>query len=523
MNEFKLTRGDFLRGMCGAAFGGLTTAALSGGSACGSVRGTSTERPARPNIVVIVTDDQGYADLSAYSHSAPHISTPNMDRIAAKGVRFTRAYVTAPVCSPSRAGWNTGRYQQRWDPEPGWSPGLPTDGKTIAEYFKGAGYATGKVGKNDFGRGYHKQDVREYPLNHGYDEFLGFSSHGHDYFLLSERIEKATPDPHGHSAALGTLFENRGRRSFENGYTTEIFTDRAIQFLERHRSEPFLLHVSYNSVHQLVHEVPERYLKKFGVKPIPNYDPGTTGKYVDYYDKYAELGAIGDDEMRQYYLANLNCLDDNIGRLLNAMDRLALADNTLIVFFSDNGGAPEGGGNNRPLRGSKYTVFEGGIRVPFMMRWPGRLPAGKTYPYRVSTLDVLPTCLEAAGILASHTPRLDGESVLQAVRSGKPSPTERRPLFWLFRDRWAVIDGDWKLMQNPGNTASPTSQIITGGDPAREKPALFNLKNDPAEQHDVSKQNPDVVERLNLLFEDWRAQMRVEASSKRGSSAAAKR
>jgi arylsulfatase A-like enzyme len=175
----------------------------------------SAAEDVRPNVVIIVTDDHGYADLSAYAHAAADVATPNMDRIASKGVLFTRAYVTAPVCSPSRAGWNTGRYQQRWDLNLGQTPGLPSEGSTIAEYFKSAGYATGKVGKNDFGRGYHSQDGREYPLNHGYDEFLGFSSHAHDYFLLSEEIEKSTPDPHGHSAALGPLFDNRGRRSFE--------------------------------------------------------------------------------------------------------------------------------------------------------------------------------------------------------------------------------------------------------------------------------------------------------------------
>ncbi|HSB13263.1 MAG TPA: sulfatase-like hydrolase/transferase [Bryobacteraceae bacterium] len=472
---------------------------------------------------MIVTDDQGYADLSAYAHSAADVSTPNMDRIAAGGVLFTRAYVTAPVCSPSRAGWNTGRYQQRWDPDAGWNPGLPSDSKTIAEYFKSAGYATAKVGKSDFGRGYHRQDGREYPLNHGYDEFLGFSSHAHDYFLLSDKSEKMTPDPYGHSAALGTLFENRGRKSFESGYITEIFTDRAIQFLERNRSRPFFLNVAYNSVHTLVHEVPEKYLEKFGVKPIPNYDPRTMGKYVDYYDKYAQLGIISGEEMRKYYLANLNCLDDNIGRLLNALDRLKLTENTLIVFFSDNGGTPHGGGGNLPLRGSKSTTFEGGIRVPFMMRWPGRLPAGGTYAYPVSTLDLLPTFLDAARIPALPSATLDGESFLQAVKAGRPSRNESRPLFWLFRGRWAVLSGDWKLVKTSGPGGPPAHQILSGGDPAEPKPALFNLKSDPAEQHDVSGQHPDVVKRLNRLFEDWRQQTRTEALSGRGSSAPPKR
>ena len=491
-----LTRGNFLRQL------GLGMFSLRSASAA-----------ARPNVLIIVTDDQGYADMSAYSHAAADVSTPNMDRIAAKGLLFTRAYVTAPVCSPSRAGWNIGRYPQRWDLNLGQTPGLPKEGKTIAEYFKSAGYATGKVGKNDFGRGYHSQEGREYPLNHGYDEFLGFSSHAHDYFLLSEGIEKTTPDPYGHSAALGTLFENRGRRSFETGYLTDIFTDRGIQFLEGHRNEPFFLHMAYNSVHTLVHEVPERYARKFAVKPIPKYDPKTMGKYVDYYDKYAQLGAISDGEMRKYYLANLACLDDNIGRLLDSIDRLGLAENTLVVFFSDNGGTQHGGGSNRPLRGTKSTTFEGGIRVPFMMRWPGTLPAGETYSHRVSTLDVLPTCLEAAGIPVAQSAKLDGQNFLQAAKTGAPSPTERRPLFWHYRDRWAVMSGEWKLVRSPDAGGPRAHQILYEGDSADPRPALFNLTKDPSEQHDLSKANPKVVERLNRLFEDWRREVRSEATN----------
>jgi arylsulfatase A-like enzyme len=500
----QLTRRDCLRQIGMAALAGVAAPKLSAA--------------ARPNVIVIVTDDQGYADLGAYPHSAADISTPNMDRIAAKGVLFTRAYVTAPVCSPSRAGWNTGRYQQRWDPKAGWNPGLPKDEKTIAECFKGAGYATGKAGKNDYGVGYHRQDGREYPLNHGYDEFLGFSSHAHDYFLLSEDVEKRTPDPHGHSAALGTLFENRGRKSFEKGYITDIFTDRAIQFVEQHRTRPFFLNVAYNSVHTLVHEVPERYVKKFNLKPIPKYDPATMGKYVDYYDKYAQLGVISSEEMRNYYRANLACLDDNIGRLLDALDRLRLTENTAVVFFSDNGGTQHGGGANRPLRGTKSTTFEGGIRVPFMMQWPGQLPAGKTYPYRVSTLDVLPTCLTAAGIPVDRSQKLDGQSFLQAVKTGGPSPTEGRPLFWLWRDRWAVLDGDWKLVNSTGPGGPRAHQILYDGDPADKKPALFNLKTDPAEQHDVSDQNPEVARRLNQLFENWRREVQTEATSRKEAS-----
>jgi arylsulfatase A-like enzyme len=217
--------------------------------------------------------------------------------------------------------------------------------------------------------------------------------------------------------------------------------------------------------------------------------------------------------MRKYYLANLACLDDNIGRLLNAIHRLGLEENTLLVFFSDNGGTQHGGGCNRPLRGTKSTTFEGGIRVPFMMRWPGALPAGKTYPYRISTLDVLPTCLEAAGIAAASPVKLDGESFLQAAKTGAPSPTERRPLFWHYRDRWAVLSGEWKFVQSPGPGGPRAHQIVYDGDPAEPAAALFNLDRDPAEQHDVSKANPKVVERLSRLFEDWRREMQSEAAN----------
>jgi arylsulfatase A-like enzyme len=262
-----------------------------------------------------------------------------------------------------------------------------------------------------------------------------------------------------------------------------------------------------------VHEVPERYAKKFGLKPIPKYDPQTMGKYVDYYDKYAQLGAISDEDMRKYYLANLACLDDNIGRVLDALDRLKLSENTLVIFSSDNGGTQHGGGSNRPLRGTKSTTFEGGIRVPFMMRWPGTIPPGKTYSYRVSTLDLLPTCLEAAGIPATQSAKLDGQSFLQSVKTGAPSPAEHRTLFWLYRDRWAVLDGDWKLVRSPDPGGPRARQIVYEGDSADAKPALFNLKKDEAEQRNVSQENPAIVERLTRLYEEWRREVRREATN----------
>ena len=309
------------------------------------------------------------------------------------------------------------------------------------------------------------------------------------------------------------MFENRSKKSFDEGYTTEIFTDWAIDFLRRNKEKPFLLHVAYNSVHHLIHEVPDRYLKKYGAEPIPNYEPAGGGKYRDYYTGHSSLGIISDADMRKYYLANLNCLDDNIGRLLDAMDELGLSENTLLILFGDNGGSPLTGANNRPLRGSKYITFEGGLRVPFMMRWPAQLPAARLYDYRVSTLDVLPTCLEAAGVAPPATAKLDGESVLQQVKSGLPSPAEERVLYWRFQEKWAVLDGDWKLVQSmASNRRQPTSQIIVEGDDAEQEPALFNLKDDLAEQDNVAKEHPDVVQRLTEAFQKWDTEMKAEAA-----------
>jgi len=467
--------------------------------------GAAAER-SRPNILVIVTDDQGYADLSAYPHAAEDVRTPHMDRLAAEGVLLTHAYVSAPVCSPSRAGWNTGLYQQRWG-HWRWGAPLPAAARTLAEYLKAAGYVTGKVGKSDFGAHYHRQNVREYPLNHGYDEFLGFSSHAHDYWLLSEAVEKRTPDPHGSSAALGPLFENRGRREYDAGYLTTIFTDAAVDFMKRHRGDTFFLTVAYNSVHHLIHEVPEPYLRRFGVAPIPNYDPATMGRYARYYHRYTRLGPISDDQMRRYYLANLACLDDHVGRLLQAVDALGLADDTLVFFFADNGGSPLTGANNRPLRGSKYILFEGGIRVPFVVRWPGRLPGGTTYPHRVSTLDILPTCLEAAGVDVPADVPLDGASMLGALGTGEPAPSSGRPMFWHFGEHWAVRDGDWKLVRTSDYTSrKPTSQIRQGPKKGMAT-RLFNLKDDPAEQRDVSGANPEAVRRLTDLYRAWKKEI----------------
>ena len=184
---------------------------------CKNEKSKDEEVIKKPNIVLIVVDDQGYADFEPFANKSEDIATPNMSRIADAGMVFTQAYTTAPVCSPSRAALITGKNQFRWDKHASWGPGLPDSVKTIAEYLKDAGYATSRIGKNDLGQKFHRNDVHEYPLNHGYDEFLGFSAHAHDYWLNSQSIKERTPDPYGTSALLGPLMHIMGEKSYEDG------------------------------------------------------------------------------------------------------------------------------------------------------------------------------------------------------------------------------------------------------------------------------------------------------------------
>ncbi len=476
----------------------------------------------KPNILIILVDDQGYADLSAYDHSAPDISTPNMDILARDGMLLTNAYVAAPVCSPSRASWITGKYSQRWDDNAGWSPGLPHDVKTLAECLQERGYVTGKLGKNHLSneREGNYLVAREHPLNHGFDWFFGTAGGDHSYLLLSDSIYNETPDT-DYGAHLGPLYHNKDSISFDAGYTTELFTDSAIGFMERHRDSTFFLVVSYNAVHHLIHEVPKPYLDKYGVQEIPKYNPLTMGTYNDYYNTYNNLIPISDADMRKYYLANLNCLDDNIGRLLDKVNDLGLKDSTLVIYFSDNGGSPLTGANNTPLRGSKYRLFEGGIRVPFLLSWPGVLPAGTLYNYRVSALDIMPTCLAAAGVPLEQNSVYDGHNMLKALSTNTPSATHLEPMFWKWQDNMVVLAGNWKYVVTSDYTVrTPTSQILHG--PVKGKAErLFNLSVDPYEQENVLEANPEITDSLKQLYDNWEADlpnMTVPVKTVKGSS-----
>ena len=456
-----------------------------------------------PNVLLIVVDDQGYADFEPFEHHDPAVVNPHMLKLGKSGVIFTQAYTTAPVCSPSRVGLLTGKNQFRWDKKASWGLGLPDSVRTIAEHLKTIGYNTARIGKNDLGRNFHRYDVREYPLNHGYDEFLGFSAHAHDYWLLSKEIKDRTPDPNGTSAVLGPLMHNQGEKSYQKGYLTDILSDEAIEYIKRNKNKPFFLTLAYNSVHHLIHEVPEKYLNKYNVQPISNYEPDSLvafkkhkpGSYAAYYDKYSRIGAIDEVEMRKYYLANLNCLDDNIGRVLSAIEKEGLEKETLIIFVSDNGGSPLTGANNTPLTGGKYSLWEGGIRVPMAVSWPGKIKAGKVNANYVSTLDILPTIASIAD-LDLNDKTIDGINLM------KPDPD--RLLVWKWQGNWAVRKGDWKLTNAKENhwKGSPSNLYIK---PIRDDSSLklFNLNADPGERQDLSTKHPELVAELEKEYEEW--------------------
>lgn len=468
-----------------------------------SCNGKSKVETQKPNILLIVVDDQGYADFTPFENHDTIVFTPNIDRLGKSGTVFTQAYVTAPVCSPSRAGLITGKNQFRWDKPASWGPGLPDSVKTISEYLKEEGYETARIGKNDLGRNFHKYDVREYPLNHGYDEFLGFSAHAHDYWLNSKEIKERTPDPYGTSALLGPLMHNEGEKSYEEGYLTDILTDESIEYIKRERENPFFLTLSYNAVHHLIHEVPKKYLDKFGAQEISNYDPDSlvtfkkhkAGTYSAYYDKYSRVGAIKRDELRKYYLANLNCLDDNIGRVLDTLKEAGLNENTVVVFISDNGGSPLTGANNMPLTGGKYSLWEGGIRVPLAISWPKVIEAGKVENNYVSATDILPTLMNIVGKnLDDKT--LDGIDLLK--------PKSDRLLVWKWQKTWAIRQGDWKLTNAKENhwKSEPSVEYIAPVISNMEL-KLFNITEDPGERVDLADKYPEKIKDMEAAYKNW--------------------
>lgn len=406
--------------------------------------------PRKPNIVLILADDLGYAGLSV--QGSKDVPTPNIDSIAANGVRFTDGYVTCPVCAPTRAGLLTGRYQQRFGFETNPGPeayadgrfGLPRGQSTLAERLKPLGYATGMFGKWHLG---YKPELT--PPQRGFDEFFGFLSGANNYVPAAGR--QRNPILRGMDVVQ------------EKEYFTDALAREAVAFIETRRADPFFVYLPFNAVHAPLEAV---------------------SKYLD---RFAAIH----DEKRRTYAAMTAAMDDAVGRVLDTLRRLKLEDDTLVFFLSDNGGpTPQTTSSNAPLRGYKGQVLEGGIRIPFLMQWKGRVPAGSVYRNPVISLDIHASALAAAGAAIRPEWNLDGVSLLPYVtgnQTGRPHET----LYWRFHQQHAIRQGDWKLVTAPGSS----------------QPQLFNLSQDIGESSDLAAAMPGKAKELDAAWQAWNAQL----------------
>jgi len=398
----------------------------------------------KPNILLIYADDLGYNELSCYG--GKHVPTPNIDSLASGGQRLTQGYVSAPLCSPSRAGLMTGRYQTRFGHENNSMAsgrGLPLTETTLASRLKALGYATCMVGKWHLG-----SSVDRLPMARGFDEYFGVTGNPGSYFkpggFIDSRVSPSVQSTEG-----------------TNFYTTDAFAARAIDWLEKHKQEPWFLYLPFNAIHA-PREAPEKYLKRF-----------------------ANVANTNDRTLFAMTVA----MDDAVGIVLNKIRTMGQEENTLIFFISDNG-APNHPDGNDPLRGQKHTTWEGGIRLPFIVQWKDHLPAGKLYPQPAIQLDVLPTCIAAAGGTTDPTWKLDGVNLLPYLlgeNSGRPHET----LYWRIDGMWAIRHGDWKLVH---------------GRAGETPPELFNLAVDVSEKNDLASAQPAKAAELETLGNAWNAE-----------------
>ncbi len=450
---------------------------------------------ARPNIVLLLADDLGYGELGCQGNA--EIPTPNIDSLARSGVRFTSGYVTGPFCSSSRAGLLTGRYQTRFGYEK--NPigaqnadpniGLPATERTLARHVHDAGYATGLVGKWHLGgtAAYH-------PLRRGFDEFYGFLHEGH-YFLpppyrgATTMLRRRTLpngqrdrwiDPDGRLILSTHMNSNEpaydadnpilrgGQPVEESAYLTDALTREAVDFIERHRERPFFLCVAYNAVHS----------------PLQGLNTDM--------ERFAHI----EDVHRRIFAAMLHRLDLSVGTILASLHDWGLDDNTLVVFLSDNGGPTrELTSSNAPLRGEKGDLYEGGIRVPFLMRWPGRIPAGLVYESPVISLDLFPTAAALAGHPLPAAADSDGVDLLPFLRGENTAPPHDS-LYWRSGEKAALRRGDWKIVRNPSGRREADWE-------------LYHLAADASEQHNRRSAEPARFAELLAAWEKLNAEMRA--------------
>ncbi|WP_111706187.1 sulfatase [Lutibacter citreus] len=408
----------------------------------------------QPNIILLFSDDAGYADFGFQGSKV--MITPNLDKLASESVKFTQGYVSASVCGPSRAGLMTGRYQQHFGFEennvPGYmskvsaydgpNMGIPLSETTMGNYMKNLGYQTAFYGKWHLGGA-----DKFHPTKRGFDEFYGFRGGARSYFAYLNTPEEE----------LNKLERGFGNFKEHDGYLTDRLAEEAIDFMKRNKKKPFFIFLSFNAVHTPMDATKED-LAKF---------PELTGK-------------------RQEVAAMTLGLDRACGKVLEELKRLGLEDDTLVVFSNDNGGPTDKNASiNLPLSGTKSNHLEGGIRVPFLMKWPGRIKENTKYNYPISTLDLLPTFYEVGGGKASDLKNIDGVNIIPFVQ-GIKKERPHKELFWRLGVRAAFRDGDWKLIRYSDRPAE-----------------LYNIEDDVSEKHNLAVYYPDRVKQMFKKLYLW--------------------
>ncbi len=454
-----ITRRDFLKMVSIAAI---------------STQFTGCARPQqgeKPNIVLLFTDDQGYHDLGCYGNDT--IQTPHLDQLASEGMRFTDFYVTAPLCTPSRASLLTGRYPHRnglyenirsnmtnynhqykeleycFSPE--MTQGLDVREVTLAQALKEGGYRTGIFGKWDSGRA-----PRFMPLQRGFDDFYGFSNTGIDYY---------THERYG----VPSLFRGN-KRIQEEGYATDLFKREALRFIEENQAHSFFLYVPFNAPHGASNkqvrgaQAPDKYVKIYGDLP------GTP---------------------HQRYMAAITCMDDAIGEIMSKIEQVGLEEETLVIFTTD-----QGAGSNEPLRGGKGNFYEGGVRTPFVAKWPGHIPAGSVSDEFCSTLDLFPTFLSIAETNRPENVILDGFDMIPVLtQSGESMRNEH---YWELRGKRGARVGKWKWVLETGER-----WVLPDDDTG----ALFDLSEDIEEQQNLAEDRPEILRAIKAKWDNWMNEM----------------
>jgi arylsulfatase A-like enzyme len=442
-----------------------------------------------PNIILLVADDLGYGELGCQGND--EIPTPHIDSIASNGVRFTQAYVTAPNCSPSRAGFLTGKIPTRFgyefnpigarNEDPG--TGLPQSEQTIAELLQNRGYTTGLIGK------WHLGGSADYhPQRHGFDEFFGFTHEGH-YFVpppwhnVTTMLRRRTLPGGGEGRWQGrnliytTHMGNNepdydannpivraGQPVTEPEYLTDAFTREGVDFIHRHSDKPFFLYMAYNAVHS----------------PLQGAQ--------SYMDKFSHI----EDIHRRIFAAMLSNLDDSVGKILSKVREEELEENTLIIFFSDNGGPTrELTSSNLPLRGGKGQMYEGGLRIPFMLQWKNHLPKGSTYSKPTVTVDIFAT---AASLTGSPSVGIDGVNLLPYLDGANPN-SPHKEFYWRQGSKTALRQGDWKLIDMQRNKQRP-------------KWELYNIAQDLSESDNLAVKFPDKLAELKSRWNSINSKMK---------------